>query len=196
MSEDEIVIVSGLPRSGTSMMMRMLEAGGLQVVTDNVRRADDDNPQGYYEYERVKSLARDQSWLPHAKGRVVKVISALLRHLPREYRYRVVFMRREMSEILASQRQMLQRRGEPVHDDDAKMAALFERHLREVESWIGQQHNVKVMYVSYNDVLHSPAEQVATLNRFLDDQLNTAAMTDVVDRALHRQQRRPPLRAS
>lgn len=189
MDNEEIIIVSGLPRSGTSMMMRMLEAGGLRVLTDNVRQADEDNPKGYFELEGAKSIARDTSWLPQARGKVVKMISALLRHLPPEYRYRIIFMRREMAEILASQRQMLIRRGEPSGDDDAKMAELFERHLKQVEAWISQQPNMRVLYISYNEILKHRVDRAKTLNQFMDNQLDVDAMVHVVDEALHRQRR-------
>jgi hypothetical protein len=189
MDQEEIIIVSGLPRSGTSMMMQMLEAAGLRALTDNVRQADEDNPKGYFELEGAKSIARDTSWLPQARGKVVKMISALLRHLPAEYRYRIIFLRREMAEILASQRQMLLRRGEPAGDDDAKMAGLFERHLRQVESWISQQPNMRVLFVSYNEILKHRVEQAKALNQFMDNQLDVDAMLQVVDQALHRQRR-------
>ena len=189
MDNEEIIIVSGLPRSGTSMMMRMLEAGGLRVLTDNVRQADEDNPKGYFELEGAKSIARDTSWLPQARGKVVKMISALLRHLPPEYRYRIIFMRREMAEVLASQRQMLIRRGEPSGDDDAKMAELFERHLKQVEAWISQQPNMRVLYISYNEILKHRVDRAKTLNQFMDNQLDVDAMVHVVDEALHRQRR-------
>src|SRR5437899_574640 len=112
MDSNTVTIVSGLPRSGTSMMMKMLEAGGMEPLTDHVRTADEDNPKGYYEFERVKDLEKDQTWLEDAKGRYVKVISMLLKHLPAGYTYKVIFMRRTMEEILASQRKMLVRRGE------------------------------------------------------------------------------------
>jgi len=187
MRKHAITVVSGLPRSGTSMMMRMLEAGGLAVLTDNIRGADEDNPKGYYEFEKVKAIQHDTSWLPDASGRVVKMISALVRHLPPEYEYRIVFMRRDMHEILASQRQMLVRRGEQAQDDDGRMAALFEKHLREIEEWIGRQRNMQVLYVSYNDILSSPAAESASLNQFLGGGLDEPSMVEVVDRALHRQ---------
>jgi hypothetical protein len=189
MDAREIVIVSGLPRSGTSMMMKMLEAGGLAILTDNVRSADEDNPKGYYEFEPVKQIEHDKSWLPTARGKVVKMISALLRHLPLEYRYRVIFMRREMAEVLASQRQMLMRRGEVAKEDDERMAALFERHLAEVEAWLGQQTNVRVLFVSYNNILVDPRGQIRAVNEFLGGGLDADAMAAVVDRALHRQRR-------
>src|SRR5687768_1736541 len=112
MDRDVITVVSGLPRSGTSMMMKMLEAGGLEPVVDHVRKPDEDNPKGYYEFERVKALENDREWLPEAKGKFVKVISMLLRHLPADHRFKVIFMQRNMPEVLASQKKMLVRRGE------------------------------------------------------------------------------------
>jgi hypothetical protein len=101
-SDSEIIVVSGLPRSGTSLMMQMLEAGGQTVLVDHVRKADSDNPEGYYEYEAVKDLSKGETvWLAEAQGKAVKVISALLEFLPVEYTYRVIFMRRRIPEILA-----------------------------------------------------------------------------------------------
>ena len=134
-SSQIVTIVSGLPRSGTSMMMKMLEAGGLPPLTDNLRTADEDNPKGYYEFERVKQLPKgDVAWLPDAQGKVVKVIAALLPSLPGGYHYRVIFMQRAMPEVLASQRQMLIRRGEdPNKIPDDVIAKLFEKHLKQVE---------------------------------------------------------------
>ncbi len=122
-----IMVVSGLPRSGTSMMMKMLTAGGILPLTDKLRVADRDNPEGYYEFERVKQLDKgDTAWLPEAQGKAVKVISFLLPHLPPQYAYQIVFVRRHMSEILASQRKMLVHRGEdPNNMNDDQMAAVF-----------------------------------------------------------------------
>jgi len=149
MGRRTIGIVSGLPRSGTSMMMRMLDVGGMEVLIDRIRKADQDNPRGYYEFERVKQIEHDKSWLPDAEGKVVKIISQLLRHLPSDYQYKVVFMRRDMEEILASQRQMLLRRGEKTDRiSDDKLAELFRQHVQRVESWLDAQPNVDVIYVS------------------------------------------------
>ena len=107
---DPIIVVSGLPRSGTSMMMGMLEAGGLELVVDGIRAADEDNPRGYYELERVKDLAKaeDKSWLITLQGKGVKVISLLLQHLPEAYNYKIIFMRRSIAEVLDSQSKMLE----------------------------------------------------------------------------------------
>ena len=189
--EPVVVIVSGLPRSGTSMMMKMLEAGGIPPLTDEIRTADSDNPKGYYEFERVKKLDEgDTAWLEEARGKAVKVISALLKHLPQGYTYKVIFMRRKMEEILASQRQMLIRRGEPTDAvSDEELTELFRRHLAQIQAWIDSQPNVEVVYVSYNEVLENPVEQAEMINRFLGDRLDVEQMVGVIDPTLYRQRR-------
>lgn len=190
LSTEIVTVVSGLPRSGTSMMMKMLEAGGLSPVTDNIRTADEDNPKGYYELEKVKEMKSNAEWLSEAHGKVIKVISALLQDLPGDHRYRVVFMRREMAEILASQRQMLIRRGqEPNKVPDEKMAAMFEKHLVKIGEWIEAQPNIDVLYIKYNDILAEPGASVATLNAFFDGALEADAMQAVVDKQLYRQRK-------
>jgi hypothetical protein len=190
MNNETIAIVSGLPRSGTSMMMRMLAAGGMEALTDNLRTADEDNPKGYFEFEKVKELEKDGSWLADARGRAVKIISKLLKHLPSGYSYRVIFMRRKMDEILASQRQMLIRRGEPADTiSDRRMAEIFERHLKDVLAWLESQPNIEVIYVDYNETLADPPSSIDRINEFLGGGLDVGAMMDVVDKALYRQQR-------
>lgn len=190
MNNETVTIVSGLPRSGTSMMMKMLAAGGLEPLTDNLRVADEDNPKGYFEFERVKQIERDRAWLEDARGRVVKLISALLKHLPEGYNYKVIFMRRAMPEILASQRQMLIRRGERADGvPDEKMAAMFEKHVAQVESWLAAQANIETIYVSYNEVVNDPRPHAERINGFLGGSLNVDAMTEVTDRTLYRQKR-------
>ena len=188
---DAVVVVSGLPRSGTSMMMKMLEAGGLEPLTDGIRKADDDNPRGYYEFERVKKLKEDKAWLPEARGRVVKIISQLLRELPGEYEYRIIFVRRDMDEILDSQMRMMNRRG-TVKEGGAspeKMRDLLLRHLDQIFAWLDQQKHMKYVTVNYNEILADPADAIARVNTLLDGELDTEAMSRVVDRALYRQRR-------
>ncbi len=186
--ESAITIVSGLPRSGTSMMMKMLEAGGLPILTDHLRTPDTDNPKGYYEFERVKKLEHDQAWLKDAQGKAVKIIATLLKHLPPDYDYQIIFMRRNMEEILASQRRMLVHRGEsPDKTSDEKLAQLFAHHLQQVKSWIAAQPNVDVLYLSYNDVVENPADSAKMIERFLDRRLATKEMARVVDPSLYRQ---------
>ena len=162
MDRDAITIVSGLPRSGTSMMMKMLEAGGMPVLTDNTRTADEDNPQGYYEFEKVKRIECDSSWLELAKGKAVKMISALLEHLPRNYTYRIIFMHRNMDEI-------------------------FRKHLGQVEAWIDKQPNIAVLDVQYHEVLKDPLTQAQRVNQFLGNVLNAEDMARMVDHSLYRQ---------
>ena len=126
MDRDVITIVSGLPRSGTSMMMKMLEAGGMELLTDEIRTADADNPKGYYEFERVKQIELDAEWLEDSRGKAVKMIAALLKHLPPDYDYEIIFMRRDIREVLASQRRMLVHRGEaPDTVSNARMGRLW-----------------------------------------------------------------------
>jgi LPS sulfotransferase NodH len=188
--KDAIVVVSGLPRSGTSMMMKMLNAGGIEPVTDNIRTADEDNPKGYYELEKVKQLDKDNSWVGNCQGKVIKVISMLLKPLPAEQHYKIIFMRRKMEEILASQKQMLIRRNQPTNTvPDEKMAEMFNKHLKDIEAFIEKQSNMDCIYISYNDVLENPAANVEKINEFLGGAMNKAAMLEVVDTALHRQRK-------
>ena len=183
-----ITIVSGLPRSGTSMMMKMLEAGGIPPLTDKLREADDDNPKGYYEFERVKKMDKgDLDWLPDAEGKAVKIISMLLKHLPSDYEYNIIFIRRHIDEILASQRKMLVNRGEDADKmDDAQMADLFAKHVRATEQWITEQPNISVLYVHYSDILSDPQPQAEKANAFLGGKLDVEQMTAVVDPSLYR----------
>lgn len=189
--DNPVIIVSGLPRSGTSMMMKMVEAGGLAVLTDNIRTADNDNPKGYYEYERVKQLPDDTDWLPEAQGRVVKIISMLLQHLPDTYHYKVLFMRRDVKEILASQRQMLIRRGEATDKiTDEEMGTMYRSHLEKIERWLAEQKNIDVLYVDYNEVLRNGADWIEKITAFLGGGLAVDRMKEVIDLSLYRQRNR------
>ncbi len=190
MEHEIVTIVSGLPRSGTSLMMMMLEAGGMPVLTDKIRTADEDNPRGYYEFERVKQIEHDQAWLEDAKGKAVKMIAELLRHLPPGYSYKVIFMGRKMDEILASQRRMLIRRGEPTDRvSDEGMAKLFTGFLERVEAWIARQPNMEAIYVKFDEILENPVEQATRVNQFLGNTLSAEDMASAVDEALYRQRR-------
>ena len=185
-----VTIVSGLPRSGTSMMMKMLEAGGMDVVVDNVRAADEDNPKGYYEFEKVKTITSDASWLDDAQGKVFKMVSMLLKQLPLDKDYKVIFMKRKMEEILASQRQMLIRQGksdDQVSDKD--FGRLFEKHLQEIEKWLATQSNFDILYINYNHAIEHPLQNVNAVNQFLGNILNIEKMLEVVDKALYRQKK-------
>jgi hypothetical protein len=186
-----IIIVSGLPRSGTSMMMKILEAGGIPPLIDSIRTPDEDNPKGYYEFERVKKLDQgDFTWLADARGKAVKIIAALLIHLPTTHDYRVIFMNRALPEIMASQRKMLIHRGEDPHKiSDDQLITLFEKHLSQVNSWINSQPNIKRIDINYNQVLENPGPQIEQVNRFLGNTLDVNRMLQVIDPNLYRQRR-------
>ena len=183
-----IVVDSGLPRSGTSMMMKMLEAGGLPVMIDGLRAADPDNPEGYYELERVKDLDKgDTAWINEARGQGVKVISALLEFLPKDNQYRVIFIHRRIEEVLRSQRKMLERRGEKTDDvSDAEMADLFAKHLAKVKHWLRLQPNFAVLDVDYNAMLQDPKPYIQSINHFLGGVLDEQAMAATVNPDLYR----------
>ena len=187
--EQSVVIVSGLPRSGTSMLMGMLAAGGLKTVVDGIREADDDNPKGYHELEQVKELDKggDTSWLDDARGKCLKVISFLLQHLPSTHHYKIVFVRRNLQEVLASQRTMLERRGESGGDaSDEEMATMFAAHLTKMERQLAARPNCEVLYVDHRATLDTPREVATQVNRFLGDRLDVEKMTAVVDPQLYR----------
>jgi hypothetical protein len=183
-----ITVVSGLPRSGTSMMMRMLEAGGLSVLTDNTRRPDEDNPYGYYEFEPVKRLRECNSWLADARGKAVKIVYILLYELPMGHSYKVIFMRRPLGEILASQDAMLRRRGGMTEEEDGGLlAALFDEHQQQLERWLSSRSNIATCYMNYPMILENPRSAAEQVTCFLGLRLNTARMTTVVDARLYRQ---------
>jgi hypothetical protein len=182
-----ITIVSGLPRSGTSLMMQMLVAGGMSALSDGERLADTDNPRGYLEWERIKQLPTDPACIAEGEGKVIKVISRLLLSLPPGYEYRVIFMQRPLPEVLASQDRMLRRRGTYKEGaDPAAISAAFEKHLREVYAWLDGKPSVKALRVPYHEVLSKPKEIGQQLVQFLGTPLDVEAMTQQVDASLYR----------
>ena len=185
----EITIVSGLPRSGTSMMMKILEAGGISVLADQIRSADIDNPNGYYEFELVKSTDENSSWLNQGEGRVVKMIYKLLYDLPQNRHYRVVFMQRALKEVIASQNAMLKRRGEVCADPSQThtLVGTFAAEIAACKKWLRESDNFSVVYMNYNKMLDQPAEQIALLNDFFYNKLDGNEMLKVVDPKLYRQ---------
>jgi len=182
-----ITIVSGLPRSGTSLMMQMLTAGGIPPLTDAQRTADDDNPRGYYELERVKQLRQDRSWLPEARGKVVKIIHLLLMELPTDQDYRVIFMHRDLAEVTKSQAVMLQRSGKVGADLAAeKLAAVYASQLTTVKRWMSERPCFKVLDVNYADTVQQPQMKAIDIDLFLGGGLNVDAMAGSVAPELYR----------
>jgi hypothetical protein len=185
-----IVVVSGLPRSGTSMMMQMLQAGGMVLLTDHRREADTNNPQGYWEYEAVKRLKHDQTWLGDAEGKVVKVIAPLVAYLPPAYPYKIIFMERDLEEVLQSQGRMLERLGQHYSaDDQSTLKRAFTQELKQVNAWLADQPNIETLYVSYRAIILDPCAVAEQVSAFLDRKLNTEQMAAVVDAKLYREKR-------
>lgn len=183
-----IVVVSGLPRSGTSMAMRMVKAGGIPTIEDGQRAADIDNPKGYFEHERVMNLANesDRSWLREARGKAIKIISYLLKELPRDNNYKVVLLEREVQEVLASQAKMLERRGETNPVDDGKMAENYESLIWRVNYLLKRATHMETLRLRYADVVADPHGEASRVNRFLGGNLDVEQMAAVVDPSLYR----------
>jgi hypothetical protein len=183
-----VVIVSGLPRSGTSMMMKMLEAGGMAIMTDAVRQADIDNPKGYFEYERVKHLEKetDKSYIREGRGKALKVISFLLKDLPGDCFYRVIFMRRHLDEVITSQNRMLDRRGEDAIDERETMAEAYRNHLAAVKIMVRTRPNFEMLEFRYDEAVANPRQAARAVSAFLGGRLDEAAMVGVVDGELYR----------
>jgi len=184
-----VYVVSGLPRSGTSMMMRMLEAGGIEPFTDGERRADIDNPEGYYEYERVKSLEKDpdRSWVRNARGRALKVISFLMRHLPDDNAYRIVYLRRHLDEVVQSQDKMLDRLGNTAPGGDlAAMKEAYRNDIVAARLLARKRPNMELIEIHYADTIAEPLAAAQAVNAFLGGNLDEPAMAEAVRRDLYR----------
>jgi hypothetical protein len=181
-----VTVVSGMPRSGTSLMMQMIEAGGITALTDNRRPPDIHNPRGYFEYEPVKRIAQDASWMDAARGKAVKIIYRLLPHLPSDFEYRVIFMDRDLGEVFASQRDMLRARGDAAAEQqEERMIAEFAAELEQTRPWLSAQSNIRTLFAPYADIIADPVRWPSELSRFLDG-LEVSAMAAVVDPGLRR----------
>ncbi len=184
-----ITVVSGLPRSGTSMMMQMLEKGGLSLFTDHIRKPDESNPRGYFEHEAVKALMRKKDFMQAAQGKVVKVISHLLVHLPPRFTYKVIFIDRELNEVLQSQHKMLLREGKAKEDAmPLRLVSAFQKNLENVKKWLPSQQNVEVLYLKHAEIIKNPKSQAMAIQEFLGQPLDIEAMSAVVEPSLHHQQ--------
>jgi hypothetical protein len=188
--DSPIVVVSGLPRAGTSLVMQMLAAGGHAILVDDSRGPDADNPRGYFEYTPVRRVREDASWLPRARGRALKIVVPLVRDLPPGERYRVILVERDLREVMASQQAMLVRRGHAPEapEREAHLGSLFVRALGEVERWLAAQDNVAWIAVAHAGILRDPRAEAERIAAFLPEaRLDVAAMAAVVEPGLHRQ---------
>jgi hypothetical protein len=189
-----VIVVSGLPRSGTSMAMQMLAAGGLDVVTDGVRKPGEDNPKGYYEDERVMGLHKDhqdRSWVRDSRGKAIKIISFLLKHLPDSNNYKVIVMRRELPEVLASQAKMLERRGEANDTPDEQMLKIWEDHVWRTNYFLKHAPHCEFIDVKYRDTVADPEAQANRIGNFVGLPLDTKQMAIAVDPNLYRNRAQP-----
>ena len=186
-SSKTIIVVSGLPRSGTSMMMNMLAAGGVPILSDSIRNADEDNPNGYFEFEPVKQLSQGQTdWLADADHKAVKIVSALLEYLPAGHRYKILFMERDIKEILASQQKMLNRRNEESKVSDEEMESQFQKHLANIKFWLARQPGMEVLYVNYNELISNPDEYTHAIVDFIGIPVDEVKMRSVPNKGLYR----------
>jgi hypothetical protein len=182
-----VIVVSGLPRSGTSMMMNMLAAGGVPVVSDSIRNADEDNPNGYFEFEPVKQLSEGQNeWLAEADHKAVKIVSALLEYLPASHHYKILFMERDIKEILASQSKMLNRRKEESKISDAEMESQFHKHLADIKYWLSRQPNMEVLYVDYKLLITNPDNYCPRIADLIGVPVDQPKMRSVPNERLYR----------
>tara|TARA_B100000941_G_C28507882_1_gene558621 strand:+ start:2668 stop:3237 length:570 start_codon:yes stop_codon:yes gene_type:complete len=181
-----VTVVSGLPRSGTSMLMKMLEKGKISPYTDNIRVADSDNPEGYYEFDLVKKLKQNNTWLSKCKGHSVKIVSPLIKNIALDLNYKVIFIDRDMKEILASQNKMLLNRGEATDIDDATITDYYESHLVSVKEWLSSKSNIATLHVNYNDTIKNPEGTVKQISNFLNIQEGLELMANVVMPNLYR----------
>lgn len=183
-AKKNVIVVSGLPRSGTSMMMHILQAGGINLLIDDKRPADHNNPNGYFEFEKVKSLEKDNSWIADCQGKAIKILFHLLNFLPKDLHYKVIFMQRDLNAILASQDKMLKSYSKPIQQDNDRIKFIFEKELAEVTRWLKDQGNMEVLYVSYKKVLTETNEITKTIQSFLNRKLDLQKMSSVVNSAL------------
>ncbi|HMB99822.1 MAG TPA: tetratricopeptide repeat protein, partial [Flavobacteriaceae bacterium] len=181
--KEQIIVVSGLPRSGTSLMMQMLHKGGIKTLTDENRKADESNPKGYFEYNPVMSIHKDNSWLDLAKDKSVKVVAPLLKFLDPKFRYKVIFMNRDLTEIVKSQQKMI---GKDPETLPTRLFEAYKKHLNQVEIWKDKEPGVELVYLNYRDVLENTSESIDKINAFIGLDLNKDEMAKCIDKSLYR----------
>lgn len=187
MEKDKIIVVSGLPRSGTSLMMQILQSIGMQLYTDNKRKSDSSNPKGYFEHEKVKSIDKDSSWLTNVKGKAVKIISPLLRNLPDTYYYKIVLMYREIDEIIKSQQKMLVENNTLNSEiDHENLKKIFVKDIKETKRWIKEKSNCQFLEISYNDIVKNPETEIIKIKQFVEIESDINKAVWIVDKNLYR----------
>lgn len=171
------------------MMMSMLAGGGMEIVSDQKREPDPDNPEGYYEDQRVKRLKQNTAWLETCKGKAIKIVSPLLKSVPDNLQCKIIFMQRDLAEILASQKKMLARRGQPEGAlSDEQMAEKFQLHLQKMDNWLSLRKNWDVIEIRYREVIENPYGEVRRVNSFLGNRFDIEKMALKVNKRLYRHQ--------
>ncbi len=183
-----ITIVSGLPRSGTSLMMQILKEGGMNLLTDNIREADENNQRGYYEFEKVKKMAIDNSWLVNADGKVIKIIAQLLRFLPHTFDYKIIFMERDYSEVINSQNKMIKNLGTKNQKMDAELLKkIFLKQVVSIKEMLVHQENCSVEFINFKDLIFDSKNTIEKINRFMNQNLNEEKMLSAIIPQLYRE---------
>jgi hypothetical protein len=184
-----IIIVSGLPRSGTSMLMNILKENSIEILEDKTKEADEYNPKGYFEFQPVSELPEGNiTWLEQAEGKAVKVTSYFLHHLPAKYEYKVLFMERKIEEIVKSQQKTVAEEGKKFHKKEIKMMEdYFQDHIKQTKTWISLQPNFTVRYLSYNRIIENPKQFLPLISEFLELELKEESFTKIVDSSLYKE---------
>jgi predicted AlkP superfamily phosphohydrolase/phosphomutase/tetratricopeptide (TPR) repeat protein len=186
-NNESIIIVSGLPRSGTSLMMQILDKAGMTLFTDNSRIPDDNNPKGFFEHEAVKRLARDNTWLKETKGKVVKIIAPLLFALPEKFIYKIIFMNRNIHEVILSQQKMLTSEGRAKEGTfSISLNNSFSNILKKVENWRERSHHVEILYIEHKELIKNPVIEINKVKQFLDFEVSAQELSKIIDRNLYR----------
>jgi hypothetical protein len=187
--KESLIVVTGLPRSGTSMFMQMLAAGGIQILTDGLREPDEDNPRGYLEFEPVKNLLKDARWLLEGRGKAVKIVAPLLAALPPDLPCRVIFTERDLDEVLDSQDRMLVRRKQDIASTPERRRMLKNEYARttvRVKAMLARRPGTQLLTLGYRDAISNAAAVASKVNDFLGGGLDVARMAASVDPKLHR----------
>ena len=188
-----ITVVTGLPRSGTSLMMQLLTAAGLDPVTDVRRAPDEDNPLGYFEFEKTLTLAKDASWIPEVRGKTIKIVAQLLPLLPVGEFYNIVFMERDLDEVVASQHAMLARSNRAgLKTEDAKLKETFASQLERVRRKLAESSQVRILTVNYNRLITDAKTEVARVAQFVGEPFDGTKAMNAVRPELRRQMKSQP----
>ncbi len=182
-----ITVVSGLPRSGTSLMMQILEVNGFDILTDNVKTADESNPKGYYEYGKVKKIIKDNNWISEAEGKTIKVIVQLLFYLPLNFNYKIILMERNIDEILDSQAKMLQMLGNKKQIPSDILRKTFQQQMDKSINWMQLQPNIESVRISFGNLFRSPDEELKKLIHLFDGKIEYDISRNVINPALYRE---------